>query len=125
MITITVNCVGVMGAGLALTAAQRHPGLVESYRQLLYDGELHVGRVATSHGLLLFPTKLHWREPSKLWYISAGLKDLQRRRDELGIEHLQIPPLGCGLGKLKWNEVKPLIHEYLDGYIPWTPLENY
>src|SRR5512142_3073333 len=69
-------------------------------------GSMHVVRRASSPRFVInFPTKRHWRQPSKLEYIEAGLVDLVARVRELGIRSIAVPPLGCGLA---WSDVKPL-----------------
>jgi transposase-like protein len=63
--------------------------------------------------LLLFPTKKHWRSPSKIEYIEAGLKKFVKYYDKFGIESIAFPKLGCGNGGLDWEIVKPIMEEYL------------
>ena len=115
----TVNTVGVMGKGLALQFRNSFPENYRSYRAACARGEVVVGRMfvtANSNGsnprfIINFPTKAHWRDPSRLEYVSEGLKDLARVIRERRIVSIAIPPLGCGLGGLQWLAVKPLVAE--------------
>jgi O-acetyl-ADP-ribose deacetylase (regulator of RNase III) len=116
-----VNTVGVMGKGLALQFRERFPGLYPAYQKACQRGEVRIGRVfvfdrgpsSSPRFILNFPTKAHWKDPSRLEYIRAGLVDLVRVVRELGIRSLAVPALGAGLGGLDWREVKPLIEEAL------------
>jgi O-acetyl-ADP-ribose deacetylase (regulator of RNase III) len=113
----TVNTVGVMGKGLALQIKNAFPDVFSDYARACKQGTVEVGRMHVVKRteppsfVINFPTKKHWRNPSKLEYIQSGLADLVRQVRKLGIESIAIPPLGCGLGGLDWNEVKPLIVE--------------
>ena len=117
----TVNTVGVMGRGIALMFKERFPTNFAAYRTACDRGELVPGRVlVTSTGALQgprlivnFPTKKHWRPPSKLEWIDAGLADLRRVILDQGINSIAIPPLGSGNGKLDWADVRPLIEKHL------------
>jgi O-acetyl-ADP-ribose deacetylase (regulator of RNase III) len=111
----TVNCVGVMGKGLALQFKRRFPGVFKEYAAACKRGELVVGRmhvvpteqIAGPKYVVNFPTKQHWRSPSKLEYIDEGLQDLLKVVRELGIRSIAIPPLGAGNGGLRWEYVEP------------------
>ncbi|TVR04735.1 MAG: Appr-1-p processing protein [Deltaproteobacteria bacterium] len=113
----TVNCVGVMGKGIALQFRKAWPDMFEDYRRAVSAGELRLGRMhvyetGTLVGprlIINFPTKGHWRHKSRLADIEAGLGDLVRVIEEAQIRSVAIPPLGSGLGGLDWAEVKPLI----------------
>ncbi len=113
----TVNCVGIMGKGIALQFKKKWPKNFKSYEKAYKHGELSVGKmfVYDSGGLvnpnfiINFPTKKHWKEKTKLSYIEDGLIDLIKQIQLLNIKSIAIPPLGCGNGGLKWDEVKPLI----------------
>ena len=120
-----VNTVGVMGAGLALIFKKSFPQNFIEYKKVCNSGELVPGKVHVwrpiTHNLfedsqivVNFPTKKHWKDPSKIEYISAGLDDLARAIVDLEIESIAIPKLGCGLGGLKWSEVQPLIKSKLE-----------
>ena len=111
-----VNCVGVMGGGLALAFAHRFPVMVPLYEKACAEGRLVPGRSHYYVGLsnyptiCNFPTKIHWKDKSKLPWIAYGLEDL---KDFLSTESsgtsVAIPALGCGLGGLPWEPVKELI----------------
>ena len=111
----TVNTEGVMGKGLALQFKRAFPDAFKSYAQACKNGEVAVGkmhvfpRLVTPRIIFNFPTKKHWRQPSRLEYIESGLVDLVSKVKELGISSIAIPPLGCGNGGLDWTIVKPLI----------------
>lgn len=115
----TVNTVGVMGKGIALQFKRAYPAMFEDYARAAKAGELATGRMhvwATdaAYGpryVINFPTKQHWKGRSKLEFISEGLHDLSRVVDELSIESIALPPLGCGNGGLPWGAVRPLIEE--------------
>ena len=111
----TVNTVGVMGKGLALQFKKAFPEAAAAYERACKAGEVQVGRMlvvprlAAPHFIINFPTKKHWRQPSKLEYVRTGLLDLAAQVRRLRIRSLAIPPLGCGNGGLDWAEVRPLI----------------
>lgn len=113
----TVNTVGVMGKGLALEFRRRFPVNFEIYAAACRRGEVEIGRMlvvetAPSSGprlIINFPTKKHWRHPSCLEYVRAGLVGLVREIRERDIRSLAVPPLGCGNGGLAWAAVRPLI----------------
>ncbi|MFI9506878.1 macro domain-containing protein [Nocardia sp. NPDC052566] len=110
----TVNCVGVMGKGIALQFKRRYPNMFDEYKQACDRGEVQIGRMLViptgqlegAKFIINFPTKKHWRSPSKLSYIDDGLVDLLRVIDELGIKTIAIPPLGAGNGGLDWPDVE-------------------
>lgn len=114
-----VNCVGVMGKGLALAFKQRYPNNYAAYRKACQTHELQIGRIFTYrlkgdgegklHYIINFPTKDHWRDASKVSYIEQGLDALARTIEEIPIHSIAIPPLGCGLGGLSWDIVRPLV----------------
>lgn len=113
----TVNTVGVMGRGVALQFKLAFPENYEVYRRACERGEVRIGsmltydlrRLQNPRYIINFPTKQHWRGKSRLEYIDAGLKDLVRTIHDLGIESVALPPLGAGLGGLKWSDVLPRI----------------
>jgi len=113
----TVNTVGVMGKGLALQFKRRFPSNFEVYEQACRQGEVQVGRmlvVATAARsgprlIINFPTKKHWKHPSRLEYVREGLVALVREVKTRGVRSIAIPPLGCGNGGLAWSDVRPLI----------------
>ncbi|GIP08866.1 hypothetical protein J1TS5_10360 [Paenibacillus macerans] len=114
----TVNTVGVMGKGIAKQFKTIYPEMFKQYQIYCEKGQLDIGKLwvyKTSHKWILnFPTKKHWRAPSKLEYIEAGLQKFVDTYAEKGIYSISFPLLGCGNGGLDWeNEVKPLMEYYL------------
>jgi len=115
----TVNTVGVMGKGIALQFKRRWPANYEAYEAACKQGEVvpckmfvfDNGQLAEPKFIINFPTKRHWRQPSRLSDIECGLEDLIRQVRELRIKSIAIPPLGCGNGGLDWAEVLPLIEQ--------------
>lgn len=113
----TVNTVGVMGKGIALQFKRKWPANFKAYEAACKDGEVvpckmfvfDNGQLAEPKFIINFPTKRHWRQPSKLSDIECGLEDLIQQVVKLKIRSIAIPPLGCGNGGLDWDEVKPLI----------------
>ncbi|WP_076606253.1 macro domain-containing protein [Cystobacter fuscus] len=115
-LVITVNCVGVMGKGIALEAKKRYPDMYEEYARLCKAGEMRLGRPMYVRRLVppsfvLFPTKGHWRSVSNLADIRAGLDYLTRHVGVWGIESLAAPPLGCGAGGLEWAVIGPILYD--------------
>lgn len=112
-----VNCVGVMGKGIALQFKQAFPENFQQYKQACDAKEVQPGRMFTvptgklfnPKFIINFPTKRHWREKSKIEDVQTGLKALVAEVQQLGITSIAIPALGCGNGGLDWLEVKPLI----------------
>jgi O-acetyl-ADP-ribose deacetylase (regulator of RNase III) len=117
----TVNTVGVMGKGIALQFRMAFPGNYEAYKRACERGEVQPGRMfivptggLTNPRLIInFPTKRHWRDGSRLQDIEAGLEDLVRVIRDEGIRSVAVPPLGCGNGGLRWEEVRPRILDAL------------
>ena len=110
----TVNCVGVMGKGVAEQFKKRFPAMFEDYkrrtdRKAVRLGEPYLYRDPSGVQIVNFPTKDHWRSPSRLSDIERGLDFLVAHIAEWGITSLALPPLGCGNGGLEWSEVGPLI----------------
>jgi len=119
-----VNCVGVMGKGLALQFKRSFPDNFRAYKQACSMMEVRLGRMymfATGlpnpRYIINFPTKRHWRDKSWLNDIAAGLKDLASEVRRLDIESIAVPPLGCGLGGLEWPPVRRLIESAFQ-YLP-------
>lgn len=117
-----VNVVGVMGKGVALQFKRAFPDNFQAYSVACSRGEVQVGRMFTVETSLMqprlivnFPTKRHWRSPSRLGDIAAGLADLRRVIGEYGVASVAVPALGCGNGGLEWCDVKPLIAAELGG----------
>ena len=116
----TVNCVGVMGRGIALDFRCAYPAMFEDYARRCNAGEVRPGRPylwrpthADQHWVLNFPTKRHWRARSRMSDIVDGLDWLEAHCEEWGIESLAVPALGCQNGGLRWAEVGPLLFERL------------
>ena len=116
----TVNCVGVMGAGVALAFKQRYPEMFRDYQRDCKEGRvkpgaMHVWRSLSGDWVINFPTKRDWREPSRYEDIDSGLDDLRRYLDEVGPVRIALPALGCGNGGLDWQRVSGMIRGKLDG----------
>lgn len=113
----TVNTVGVMGKGIALEFKKRYPAMFQEYKEQCDKHKLIIGKLmlwyAPDHWILQFPTKEHWRNPSKLEYIEKGLMVFVRKYADYNISSIAFPKLGCGNGELAWNDVKPLMEKYL------------
>ena len=112
-----VNCEGAMSRGLALAFKEQYPGMFAVYKQECQSGKLRVGKPtlykSSSPWILNFPTKDHWRLPSKLEYIETGLQYFIATYQKDDIISIAFPKLGAGLGGLPWNEVGPLMAKYL------------
>lgn len=126
-----VNCVGVANKGLALQFKERFPVNFRKYKEASDRKYIEPCRVFPvkdgDRWIVNFPTKNHWRHPSKLEYIKCGLQSLKQFIVEREIRSIAIPALGCGLGELgglEWGEVKPLIVSALED-IPEVAIEVY
>jgi len=117
-----VNCVGVMGKGLAKEFKERFPENFKVYKMLCENKELKPGKLLVHYNkynpkyIINFPTKDHWKEKSKLDYIEKGLKTLCIQVNKFKICSISIPALGCGLGGLKWEDVYKLIVQYMSSF---------
>lgn len=113
----TINCDGVMGKGLALEFKLRYPQIFEDYKQKCSKSLVKIGEPylfkAKDKWVLNFPTKYHWRNPSKIEYIEKGLKYFSENYKNWGIKSISFPRLGCTTGGLGWNNVKILMEKYL------------
>lgn len=115
----TVNCVGVMGKGIALQFKKKWPGNFKLYAEackagLVQPGHMFIydaGLLATPKFIINFPTKDHWRGRSHIEFIRDGLSDLIAQIEARQITSIAIPSLGCGNGGLDWGDVKPLIEQ--------------
>jgi O-acetyl-ADP-ribose deacetylase (regulator of RNase III) len=109
----TVNCEGYMGKGIAYQFKKAFPKNNEDYIRACKTGELRIGKIHSfkekNKIIINFPTKDKWREKSKIEYIENGMDELLKFVDEQKINSIAIPPLGCGNGGLKWDEVHNLI----------------
>jgi len=113
----TVNCVGLMGKGIALEFKNRFPEMYQNYKEIcekkaLKPGLLHLYNKSTPW-ILNFPTKIHWKYPSKMEYIEFGLKKFVSTYKDRGITSIAFPELGSSLGGLNWNDVRSLMYDYL------------
>ncbi|WP_152018344.1 type II toxin-antitoxin system antitoxin DNA ADP-ribosyl glycohydrolase DarG [Aliarcobacter butzleri] len=132
----TVNCVGIMGRGLALQFKNKFPQNFKEYQLACTNKEVQLGKMFVHQtGQLInpkyiinFPTKGHWKQNSKIEDISNGLDDLINIIEKYSIKSIAIPPLGSGLGGLDWKIVKKLIEEKLKNInciiILFEPLEQ-
>jgi O-acetyl-ADP-ribose deacetylase (regulator of RNase III) len=110
----TVNCVGVMGRGIALQFKKAFPQNFQAYATACKNEEVRPGQMFVfetgqftyPHYIINFPTKRHWRGASRIQDIDSGLQALVKTLDQYKIRSIAIPPLGSGLGGLKWSEVK-------------------
>lgn len=117
-----VNCVGVMGRGIALQFKKEFPGNFDVYKAVCDRNELKPGKMLIvdlkrrhfPRFLINFPTKRHWKEKSRLEYIQSGLAALVEEVSAREIRSIAIPPLGCGLGGLDWGVVRPMIERAFD-----------
>lgn len=114
----TVNCVGIMGKGVALEFKKRFPDMFEDYVRRCQAKQVKLGQPYLYKRLvppwiLNFPTKDDWRSVSRLEDIVRGLKYLEQHYQEWGITSLAVPPLGCGQGQLEWRVVGPTLYRYL------------
>lgn len=114
----TVNCVGVMGKGVALGFRERFSNMYEDYVARCRRGEVNLGRPYLFKSLvwpwiLNFPTKQHWRSVSRIADIVAGFDYLEEHLADWGISSLAVPPLGCGQGGLEWSVVGPTLYGHL------------
>ena len=113
----TVNCVGVMGRGIALQFKKKFPDNFAAYKRACDANELTLGNVLVfdtgemfnPRYIINFPTKNHWRAKSRIEDIATGLEALVRAVNDRKISSIAIPPLGCGLGGLDWADVRPMI----------------
>ena len=112
-----VNLVGVMGAGLAKTLAESHPGHLRPYQAACKNGSLKIGKTlywkGPSVAIICLPTKRHWRDRSSLSDIEKGLAALADEIKARSIPSVAVPALGCGLGQLRWKPVREAIETAL------------
>jgi O-acetyl-ADP-ribose deacetylase (regulator of RNase III) len=121
----TVNTVGVMGKGIALMFKEAFPENFREYAAACKKGDVQLGHMFVTERqqligpkwIINFPTKKHWRHPSKVEWVIDGLEDLKRIIEEKHIRSIAIPPLGSGNGGLEWQDVRPHIDAAL-GSLP-------
>lgn len=114
----TVNCKGVMGTGLALEFKLRYSTMYEDYVEKCNENKLITGRpnlfqINDNLWVLNFPTKKHWKDPSKLQYIEDGLAYFRENYNKVDMEAVAFPKLGTSNGGLDWKEVQVLMEKYL------------
>ena len=118
----TVNCVGVMGRGIALQFKRAYPDNFRAYAAACKRGQVTPGRMfvferpgsSRPRYIINFPTKRHWRDPSRMEDIEAGLAALVEEVRNRGIRSIAVPPLGSGLGGLEWRSVRPRIEAAME-----------
>jgi O-acetyl-ADP-ribose deacetylase (regulator of RNase III) len=128
-----VNCVGVMGAGLALKFKERYPDYFADYYWKCRHGEILWGHIDTyeiaapienPRWIVSFPTKRHWKDESRIGTITFGLGQLGGWMRKERLTSAAIPALGCGLGGLAWDDVKRQFL-LLNSYLPMLDLRVY
>ncbi len=117
----TVNEVGVMGKGIARMFREAFPGSAREYEEAAKRKDVRVGTMFVTRNealvgprwIIHFPTKRHWRHPSRIEWIRSGLADLVRVVEANEIRSIAVPPLGCGQGGLEWRVVREAIEKAL------------
>jgi O-acetyl-ADP-ribose deacetylase (regulator of RNase III) len=118
-LTNPVNCIGVMGAGLARQFKQRFPTMFVEYAERCRRGLVRLGEPYlyktpdTLPWILNFPTKHNWKDLSEKESIVTGLRHLAQHYEAWGVTSLAVPSLGCGLGGLSWKEIEPILTQHL------------
>lgn len=117
----TINCVGVMGKGVALGFRLRYPEMYEKYKEFCVSKKIAIGKLwlykparEDRQWILNFPTKFHWKYPSKMEYIERGLQKFVDTYEERGITSISFPLLGTHNGGLDKIEVLDMMHSYLE-----------
>jgi len=115
-----INCVGVMGGGLAKIFKEKYPLMFTQYKLKCDEGSIVPGslfyyepELPWDYNVLNFPTKIDWKNPSEYDIVRAGLESFVQSYKDLGITKIAFPALGCGLGGLDWNNIKPMMEKYL------------
>lgn len=124
----TVNCVGVMGKGIALEFKNRFPEMNRDYVKRCNNKSVKLGKpylfkAQDGTWILNFPTKNHWRSVTSLNDIIDGMKYMLDNYNKWGVTSLAVPPLGCGYGQLEWRVVGPTLYHYLNKF--QIPVELY
>ncbi|MCD8131216.1 MAG: macro domain-containing protein [Lachnospiraceae bacterium] len=114
----TVNCVGVMGKGIACEFKRRYPDMFMDYvlkcsKENVKPGVPYVYHDKDGLVIINFPTKDHWRSPSRLSYVVNGLDWIVENYEKYHIKSIAFPPLGCGNGGLSWDIVGPVMYQKL------------
>jgi O-acetyl-ADP-ribose deacetylase (regulator of RNase III) len=113
----TVNCAGIMGAGIALEFRRRYPQMFREYEKLCDERKIRIGKLwlhkTPGRWILNFPTKQHWRDPSREADIAAGLEEFKRRYVEWGIESIAFPLLGAMHGGIPSDRSRALMKQHL------------
>lgn len=114
----TVNCVGVMGAGIALECRLRWPEMFRKYKELCDKKEIQIGKLwlykSTDRWILNFPTKKHWKDVSREQYLHTGLQEFMRTYAEMSIESVAFPLLGAQHGGIHPNHSLEIMESYLE-----------
>lgn len=121
-----VNCIGVMGGGLAYLFAKRFPAMNEDYKRCcaakeLKPGGIHVFSLDQDKYVFNVATKDDFTRDSQYEWIVTGLKNIAAEASRHGITSVAVPALGCGLGGLEWSKVKKIIEEIAPEH--WSSLE--
>lgn len=113
----TVNCVGVMGKGIAKVFKEVYPQMFRDYQRLCDEKKFTIGKLwvyPTLNKLILnFPTKTDWRHPARYDYLEKGLSHFAETYTRYGINSISFPQLGCGNGELEWEKVRALMEKHL------------
>ena len=117
----TVNTEGVMGKGIALQFKKKYPDMFDAYQRACKEGQVQPGKMHVYERremfnpqyIINFPTKRHWRSPTRIEDIKAGLNALAEEISQRHIKSIALPALGCGNGGLDWSEVLPAIRSAL------------
>ncbi|MFQ5688305.1 MAG: macro domain-containing protein [Candidatus Scalindua sp.] len=124
----TVNCVGVMGKGIAFEYKNRYPQMYQAYVDVCNKNQLSPGLLflwkKTTPWILNFPTKDHWKYPSKIEYIENGLKKFVDTYLQRGVTSIAFPELGTSFGGLKWEDVSKIMYQHLQP-LPNLSIEIY
>ena len=133
----TINCVGIMGKGIAQEFKKRYPNMFKDYKALCDKGKVRLGepyifKTLYDKAIINFPTKKHWRAMSRLDDIKKGLDNFIENYKQWGVASVAFPPLGCGNGGLKWEVVGPVIYQKLlavdipvEIYAPYGTFQKY
>ena len=125
----TVNCVGVMGKGMAFECKQRYPDMYKYYKISCDNGLIRPGQLQlwkqSKPWILNFPTKKDWKHPSKIEYLRSGLQKFKDTYSEKEITSVAFPMLGASLGGLQQSEVLNVMKEYLEPLAQVINIEIY